>query len=79
MIYLNDMFMYRKSEEKHQEHLSNIMAVLEKEKYYGNLKKCTFLTNEVTFLGYIVTLHGIKAYERKSGGHSIMANSKEHS
>jgi len=39
--------------------------VLEEEKLYGNLKKCTFFTNEVTFLGYIVTAHDIKVDESK--------------
>jgi len=35
------------------------MKVLEKEKLFGNLKKCTFFSNEVTYLGYLVTAYGI--------------------
>jgi len=31
----------------------------------GNLKKCTFLTQEVTFLSYIVSKQGKKADEGK--------------
>ena len=41
------------------------MHVLEREELYGNLKKCTFFTNEVTFLGYIVSSEGIKVDEGK--------------
>jgi len=41
------------------------MLVLEHEKLFSNLKKCAFFTHEVTFLGYIVTRDGIKAYESK--------------
>ena len=41
------------------------MEVLKREKLYGNLKKCTFFTCEVTFLGYIVTSHDIKVDESK--------------
>ena len=41
------------------------MVVLEKEKLYGNLKKYTFFSLEVTFLGYIVTAKGVKVDERK--------------
>jgi len=41
------------------------MMVLEHEKLFGNLKKCAFFTNEVTFLGHIVTKNGIKMDEGK--------------
>jgi len=41
------------------------MKVLEKEKLYGNLKKCSCFTQAVMFLGYIVAAHGIKVDEGK--------------
>jgi len=41
------------------------MLVLKREKLFGNLKKCTFFSHEVTFLGYIATGHGIRADESK--------------
>jgi len=41
------------------------MVVLEREKLYRNLKKCTCFTNEVAFLGYIMTFQGIKLDESK--------------
>jgi len=41
------------------------MMVLEKEKFYGNLKKFTFFTNEVTFLCFFMTAHNIKVDESK--------------
>jgi len=41
------------------------MLILECEKLYGNLKKCTFFTHEVIFLGYIISKEGIKADESK--------------
>jgi len=37
------------------------MQTLEREQLYGNLKKCSFFTREVIFLGYIVTAEGIHA------------------
>jgi len=41
------------------------MTALERGKLFENLKKCTFFTNEATFLGYIVTENGIKMKEGK--------------
>jgi len=42
----------------------------------GNLKKYTFFTEEVIFVGYIVTKEGFKVDEGK--GHSYLACSNEH-
>jgi len=39
--------------------------VLEHEKLYGSLKKCSFFTSKVTFLGCIITAEGIEADEAK--------------
>jgi len=65
VVYFDDILIYSKSEEEHQHHLAEIMRVLEKEKLFGNLKKCTFFTNEVTFLGYVITPPGICVDESK--------------
>ena len=65
VVYFDDILIYSRDEQAHQQHLIQIMHVLEREELYGNLKKCTFFTNEVTFLGYIVSSEGIKVDEGK--------------
>jgi len=53
------------SEQEHLDHLIQVMLVLDHEKLFGNLTKCTFFTQEVTLLGYIVSDQGIKVDESK--------------
>jgi len=64
VVYFDDILIYSENEEEHQSHIPQIMKVLEKEKFFSNLKKFTF-SNEVTFLGYVVTSNGIRVDESK--------------
>ncbi|GJV06738.1 putative gag-pol polyprotein [Tanacetum coccineum] len=50
---------------EHQSHLSQLFKVLDQQKLYGNLDKCEFFTNQVTFLGYLVSEQGIRVDDKK--------------
>ena len=47
------------------EHLRATLLVLHDNEMRINLKKCSFLTNSVLFLGYIVSSKGIKVDDAK--------------
>jgi len=46
-------------------HVTQVMKALEEEKLYGNLEKCSFFSQEVTFLGYVVMNQGVIVDESK--------------
>jgi hypothetical protein len=41
------------------------LDVLRKDKLYANIVKCTFCTDEVVLLGFVVSGHGIRVDESK--------------
>ncbi|XP_042016278.1 uncharacterized protein LOC121764299 [Salvia splendens] len=60
VVYFDNILVFSRSVAQHLEHLKQIFIVLREQKLYANAKKCHFLTEEVTFLGYVVTREGIR-------------------
>ena len=58
-IYMDDMVVKSKLESEHINDLSNIFEILRRHKLQLNAFKCSFGVGSGTFLGYLVTYHGI--------------------
>ena len=64
VVYFDDILTYSKSREQHVDHLTQVCTTL-KESLYDNLKKCSFFTNKVVFLGFIVSSEGVSTNPQK--------------
>jgi hypothetical protein len=60
VVYFDDILIYNKSIDKHIDHLRVVFNALRDARLFGNLEKCTFCTDPVLFLGYVVTPQGIE-------------------
>ena len=47
------------------EHLRAVFIALRDARLFGNMEKCTFCTNKVVFLGFIVSAKGVEVDEEK--------------
>jgi hypothetical protein len=56
VVYFDDILIYNKSLNEHIEYLRVVFCALREAHLFANLEKCTFCTNRVAFLGYVVTL-----------------------
>jgi hypothetical protein len=59
MVFINDILVYSRSEEEHEDHLCLVLQKLRDHKLYAKLSKCEFWLKEVAFLGHIVSKGGI--------------------
>jgi hypothetical protein len=65
LVYFDDILIYSKSMEAHPDHLHAVFTALRDARLFGNLEKCVFCTDRVSFLGYVVTPQGIEVDQAK--------------
>jgi hypothetical protein len=65
VVYFDDILIYNRSYDEHLDQLSAVFIALRDARLFGNLEKCTFCIDQVSFLGYVVTSQGIEVDESK--------------
>ena len=65
IIYLDDILIYSKTQEDHDNHVRQVLQRLREFGLYAKLEKCCFDRNQVEFLGYVVSPEGISMDPKK--------------
>jgi len=63
--FIDDILVYSKNEEEHEEHLRLVLQKLREHQLYAKLSKCKFWLREVSFLGHIISNGGVAVDQRK--------------
>jgi hypothetical protein len=59
MVFIDDILIFSKNEEEHDEYLHLVLQKLRENQLYTKLNKCGFWLKEVSFLGHIISEGGI--------------------
>jgi hypothetical protein len=59
MVFIDDILVYSKSMEEHEEHMRVLLQRLWDHQFYAKFSKCEFWIDEVPFLGHMISPEGI--------------------
>jgi hypothetical protein len=59
VVFIDDILVYSRGEEEHEEHLRLALQKLWEHRLYAKLSKCEFWMKQVAFLGHIISKGGI--------------------
>lgn len=60
IVFIDDILIYSKSKEEHEEHLKIILELLKKEQLYAKFSKCDFWLESVQFLRHVINSKGVQ-------------------
>ena len=65
LVFLDDILIYSRSQEEHEEHLRLVLQCLRDNQLYANVEKCDFFQSKFQYLGHIIFGDGISVDHMK--------------
>ena len=65
LVFLDDILIYSKNEEEHEEHLRIALQFLREHKLYEKLRKCDLYKDKIHYLAHIISDEGISMDPKK--------------
>ena len=58
IVFIDDILVYSKTREQHEQHLREVMETLRSERLYTKFSKCDFWLREIQFSGHVINQGG---------------------
>jgi hypothetical protein len=65
IVYFDDILIYSRNSVNDMDHMRKVLEVLRENKMFINLKKCSFMMDQLLFLRFVVSADGIQVDEEK--------------
>ena len=65
VVFIDDILVYSKNEEEHEQHLQLVLETLREHQLYAKFSKCDFWLKEVKFLGHTLSAGGVAVDPKK--------------
>lgn len=65
LVFFDDILIYSRTYEEHLDHVQQVLAILEKEKWQVKLSKCAFAQQRIAYLGHVISADGVSTDESK--------------
>ncbi|WVZ85221.1 hypothetical protein U9M48_032169 [Paspalum notatum var. saurae] len=65
VVFIDDILIFSKTREEHEQHLRIVLDKLRENQLYGKFSKCDFWLEKVAFLGHVLTAEGVSVDPKK--------------
>jgi hypothetical protein len=59
VVFIDDILVFSKTAEEHEEHLRIVMGKLRQQQLYAKFSKCEFWMEEIAFLSHVLSAEGV--------------------
>jgi hypothetical protein len=59
LVFINNILIYSKNREEHEEHLRLVLQVLREHQLYAKSSKCDFFQKKIHYLGHVISEEGV--------------------